>query len=380
MQDWARKGESRTSSGLLNDLIQPRRHLHGHVVFPVADLPFPEVGLIPERQHRAAILVHVHALQALQAAELHDLLHHPTSLLLFLLGERAPHERRQLLQVTRRVSQHVLVPQEQHLVRPPLALPPELHGVAPVGASGVPSLAEELEDVLEFGQACRRWLADPGAAAAGGRQSRALLEVEVPEGDQHVLGIPAHVDDPAPGALRRDGVGKQGVGDVRLYQQWPPWWRRTEEGLVAVAVVVVVVLGDHHHLQEGDAVVGVVVPERVVGVGRRVRGTVERREGEGLEPGGAGFRQAGQQDVWWVGLDACASGGDGVLHDVGEPEASVLPIVVVPPRRGGGAQQLYVFFFFGRISKRLVRTYIESCMRIVLQINQLMKERRIRRQ
>jgi hypothetical protein len=66
---------------------------------------------------------------------------------------------------------------------------------------------------------------------------------------------------------------------------------------------------DHHELQEADTVVGVAVAERVlaVGVGRWVRGAVERREREGLEPGGAGLGQAGEEDVRWVWLEARAS-------------------------------------------------------------------------
>jgi len=103
-------------------------------------------------------------------------------------------------------------------------------------------------------------------------------------------------------------------------------------------VVGVVVVGgggvdalDHHELQEADTVVGVAVAERVlaVGVGRWVRAAVERREGQGLEPGGAGLGQAGEEDVRWVWLElearrgASGSGCHALEQELGFPEAPV---------------------------------------------------------
>jgi len=76
-------------------------------------------------------------------------------------------------------------------------------------------------------------------------------------------------------------------------------------------------------LEEPDALVGATMAQRVVAVGRRVRGTLQRREGERLEPGGAGLGEAREDHVGGPWHEAGMDGWQALLrYELGQPEAA----------------------------------------------------------
>jgi hypothetical protein len=145
------EGKSRTHERILDNAVQPRRHLRRHVVPPVPSHPLPEEILVADPQqafdHVSTNHVHRQAALLLHAAQLEDGVHH-TGLLL-QLRERAPHERRDLPQVARRVPKHLLVHQEQDLLRRPLARLPILSCMLPLRAQAVAASAELIKRLLK---------------------------------------------------------------------------------------------------------------------------------------------------------------------------------------------------------------------------------------
>ena len=166
-------------------------------------LPSVDVGVSSGLVHRQAPLL-------VQAAQFKDGAHDAGVLL--RRRERAPHELRHLLQVAHRVLQHLLVPEEQHAPWRPLARLPVLADVLPLRAQPAVALAVELEHLLEGGSCRRRCRA---LAAFYGRPRRPQARIEMPRGDQRVLGVSGDVHDPAPAAVRRRSSREQGVGHVR---------------------------------------------------------------------------------------------------------------------------------------------------------------------
>ncbi|KAM3384394.1 hypothetical protein ACQJBY_008816 [Aegilops geniculata] len=285
--------EPRAAELVTDDLIQPRRHLRRHVVHPVAGDPFPEErvpghGVVRPRR---ALLVHLQTLHLLEAAQLHHRLHGAGA----LLGERErpAHELRQPPHVLARVLQQVLVPEEEHPVGPREARAPVAEHVVPDRADGHGAVADVLEQLRE-------------------REVRLPAPEEVPQRDDHVLGVPADVRHLAAGdGAAGDRLREQGVRHVRVHEA-----RRREPlqlGLMPVREDLV---------QERDAVVRVEAEERVL---RRRRVRVARHGGERqrLEPRGAALGVAGEDHV--VGVwDEAPLEDDGARHPVvRQPEALV---------------------------------------------------------
>jgi hypothetical protein len=106
------------------------------------------------------------------------------------------------------LTEHLLVPEEEHPLRPPLARLPVAGDVAPLRAAYAPAVAEELERFLD-----RVWLRRLVAAVGFSRSGLELLLGEEPQRHERILGVPADVDDPAAG---RDASRQQGVGNVVL--------------------------------------------------------------------------------------------------------------------------------------------------------------------
>uniref|UniRef100_A0A8R7UIJ7 Uncharacterized protein n=1 Tax=Triticum urartu TaxID=4572 RepID=A0A8R7UIJ7_TRIUA len=282
------------------------------VAAPVPGDPLPEERVAPDaRRVPPPVPVGLHVPQLLQAAQVHDLVHHPSRHL--LLGEAASHELRHRLQTPRRVAQHLLVPQEQHLAAAaaggPAARVPVLEHVPALRAVEAPALAEQLGRLLQR------------VGVGVHSDTRGRFPGEEPRGDQRVLGVSADVHDPH-AVVSDDAVGEERVGEVR--GEHARGWERLELGHVPVA-----------DLEERDAVLRVATAERVVDGRRRLRGASDGGEGEGLEPGGAGLGVAGEEHV-------CAPGREpGVQRREAAPQGRLRQAeAAVAPQRERRAPRL----------------------------------------
>jgi hypothetical protein len=183
---------------------------------------------------------------------------------------------------------------EQHTARPPHALLPVLEDVLPLRAAHTTAVAEQLQGLLDR----ERPLLEP--------HRRCRLSREQRGGHQHVLGFPANVHDPAPRALSvlGDAAGQQGVGEVRCQHA------RGRERLDITLLLVEIAF------EELDTVMWVAMAQRMVAVERRMRGTLERREGECLEPGCARARlgEAYKEHVGGSRLEAGMNAGMSVFN------------------------------------------------------------------
>ena len=292
------------------DLVQPRRHLRRHMVRPVPGDTLPEECVA---RHGAVLPrgattrpIHLQSLHLVEAAQLHD----GRDVAGGLLGgrERAAHELGEPPHVAGGVPQQVLVLQEERPVRGRDARAPVREDVVPDRAGRHGAVADGLERV-------------------GEREVRLGASEEVPERDHHVLGVPAHVRDPAPAGGSDDGRREQGVGQVRVHQS-----RRRER------VELRVLPAGEDLVDERDAVVRVHPAERVPGVRGRVRRTRRRGEGQRLEPCRAALGVAGEDHVVGARREAALE-HDGSGHPVlRQPEALVqtqLQDGLLPARQGG---------------------------------------------
>ncbi|SPT19133.1 unnamed protein product [Triticum aestivum] len=250
------------------------------MVLPIPDQAAPEErAVLHSAQHklRLAALGRFEPGHVLERAQLDDGVHRAVFLL--LRAERAPDKLRQPPHVCRRVPAHLLVPEEEH----PL-------GVRQVRAP-VP------EDVVPVRPGRRHAVAE---VAGGGLDRDRLQPVlgpelvhEAPRRDQGVLGVAAHVHDPAP--RRGDGPRQRRERDVRGEE---PRVREPVEVRDPVARVELV-------LQVADAVVRAEGVERVAGAARGVLPPVDRGVEERLHPRGAGLGHGGDDDVRGARGEAC---------------------------------------------------------------------------
>ena len=252
------------------------RHVRRHVVGPVTSLPFPEVPVVPVAGSRRRP-VDLQAAERVEAAQPRDVRGGPG--LLLRRRERLPDEPGQLPHALDGVAQHLLVPQEQHGLGVRLARVPLPEEMVPDRPADVGALARGLELV-------------------GEGDVRRELPGEVEHGDDHVLGVPAHVDDFAAG-VPGDGGRQDGVLHVRGHEP-----RRRQRVHLDPAS------GGEQHLHEGDAVVRVEAAERVPRAAGWVRAARHGCEGQGLEPRGAALGRGHEVDVPAARREALSDGDD----------------------------------------------------------------------
>uniref|UniRef100_A0A8R7PFF6 Uncharacterized protein n=1 Tax=Triticum urartu TaxID=4572 RepID=A0A8R7PFF6_TRIUA len=320
------KREANAPQLTIHDAIDSLRHLGRYVLLPVPNLPIPEERRVAELPVNPVLAgaVRLHAPHPLYAAQrCHGLGDAPGR----LLGrERAAEELGEPLHAPHRVLLDVLVPEEHDLLRPRQALPPVLGHVLPRRPERRDAVAERREQLLE-----RR---------RGGARTVGFAEV-VPERDERVLGVPAHVDGAAAGA----GHGRRKRRERRVHGQHARRRHRLQERRRGRPVLLVDVV------REWDEVVGAGAQERVAALPRavlqcwRVRAAVRDGEHERLEPRGAGLGQGGDEDVGGAG-DEGVPRGERRRHLVRRvPEAAVVlvrggPQALARRRREGGSDRL----------------------------------------
>lgn len=191
-----------------------------------------------------------------------------------------------------RIDEHLLVPQEKDFVRAGLACAPVAEKVVPYRAIGGLPLAGRVEQIS--------------------KRERTNTFEKMPQGNKHILGVPADEDDFAVGVISNGG-GQQGVMHVRVHE--PRRRQRLKPGVLP---------GGEQLVHEGDTLVRVHAEERVLRVGGRVRAPRHGGERQRLEPGRAALGRAREEDVAGAWREASLESDEPGDSFLDHPGATVL--------------------------------------------------------